>query len=66
MTTAAKSVMKKRHNYEVNANGNRTYASKVKVDVMSVYRAWDKQGLEPQAYAIGEDADGKIVCDRIA
>ena len=58
--------MAKCSNYEVNADGNRSYASKSKDEVMDVWRTWQEQGHAPEAYAVGQDIDGRIVCDRIA
>jgi hypothetical protein len=51
--------------YEVNADGDRSFASGSKAKVMSVAKAWRKQGHGPQVYAIGSDADGRVTCDRI-
>jgi hypothetical protein len=51
--------------YEVNADGNRSFASGRKASVMSVAKAWRRQGHGPQVYAIGNDSDGRVTCDRI-
>lgn len=51
-------------NYEVNANGNRTYANANKAKVMSVAKAWKKQGHEPKMYAILE-IEGKVATEEI-
>jgi hypothetical protein len=51
--------------YEVNADGDRSFASRSKAAVMSVAKAWKKQGHGPQVYAIGNDADGRVTCVRI-
>ena len=52
-------------NYEVNADGDRSFASGRKAAVMSVAKAWRRQGHRPQVYAIGSDAEGRVTCDRI-
>jgi hypothetical protein len=52
--------------YEVNANSNRSFHSSRKSEVMSVAKAWMKAGFAPQVYAIGEDAEGRVTCDRVA
>jgi hypothetical protein len=57
--------MKTKKTYEVNADGDRSFASGSKAKVMSVAKAWRKQGAKPQAYAIAEDSEGRVVCDRI-
>lgn len=38
--------------YEVNANGNRTYANASAAKVADVATTWSAQGHEPQAYAV--------------
>jgi hypothetical protein len=38
--------------YEVNANGNRHYASNVAANVADVAAEWAKQGHAPKAFAI--------------
>lgn len=60
-----KETTKKAKNYEVNANGNRSFSDSRKSAVMDVYRAWKRQGHRPKVYAIGDD-NGKVFCDLIA
>ena len=52
-------------NYEVNADNNRSFSSSRKSAVMSVAKAWRRQGACPQVYTIGEDSDGRVACGRI-
>jgi len=59
MTTTTKKT------YEVNADGNRSFASRLKAEVVSVAKAWRRQGHGPQVYVIGEDAEGRVTLDRI-
>jgi len=52
--------------YEVNADGDRHYASHWKASVMRVARVWKRLGYEPKAYLIDGSSDQPVTVTGLA